>query len=97
MICEIILWIREEFYELFFDRINPINWTKPITRFHFETVAERTIELIVHIENYRRKNNYSRIAYEVGTEEVVLLTIERAMDNYFNKFNLINLKDKLVW
>jgi tagatose-1,6-bisphosphate aldolase non-catalytic subunit AgaZ/GatZ len=35
-----------------------------------DTVAERTIELIVHTENYRRDNNYPRIAYEVGTEEV---------------------------
>jgi tagatose-1,6-bisphosphate aldolase non-catalytic subunit AgaZ/GatZ len=35
-----------------------------------DVVAERTIELIVHTENYRRKNNFPRIAYEVGTEEV---------------------------
>jgi D-tagatose-1,6-bisphosphate aldolase subunit GatZ/KbaZ len=35
-----------------------------------EVVAKRTIELIVHTENFRRKNNYPRIAYEVGTEEV---------------------------
>jgi D-tagatose-1,6-bisphosphate aldolase subunit GatZ/KbaZ len=33
-------------------------------------VAERTIELIVHCEDYRRKKGYDRIAYEVGTEEV---------------------------
>lgn len=35
-----------------------------------EVVAERTIELIVHTETFRRKNNYPRISYEVGTEEV---------------------------
>lgn len=35
-----------------------------------EVVASRTIELIVHAENFRRKNNFSRISYEVGTEEV---------------------------
>jgi len=35
-----------------------------------DLVAERTIELIVHTENFRRKNHYPRMAYEVGTEEV---------------------------
>ncbi|MEO6730174.1 MAG: class II D-tagatose-bisphosphate aldolase, non-catalytic subunit, partial [Ferruginibacter sp.] len=35
-----------------------------------DVVAERTVELIVHAETFRRKNNYARIAYEVGTEEV---------------------------
>jgi D-tagatose-1,6-bisphosphate aldolase subunit GatZ/KbaZ len=35
-----------------------------------DLVAERTIELIVHAENFRLKNNYPRISYEVGTEEV---------------------------
>lgn len=35
-----------------------------------DVVAERTIELIVHTEKFRRENKYPRIAYEVGTEEV---------------------------
>jgi D-tagatose-1,6-bisphosphate aldolase subunit GatZ/KbaZ len=35
-----------------------------------EIVAERTIELIEHTEKFRTKNNYPRISYEVGTEEV---------------------------
>ena len=35
-----------------------------------EVVAERTIELIVHCENYRREKGRDKIAYEVGTEEV---------------------------
>jgi len=35
-----------------------------------ETVAERTLELIEHSEKFRRDNNYPRISYEVGTEEV---------------------------
>lgn len=35
-----------------------------------DLVAERTIELIAHIENYRREKGYNRISYEVGTEEV---------------------------
>jgi len=37
---------------------------------NIDTVADRTIELIVHIESFRRKHKYPRIAYEVGTEEV---------------------------
>lgn len=35
-----------------------------------EVVAERTVELIVHCENYRREHGLEKIAYEVGTEEV---------------------------
>jgi tagatose-1,6-bisphosphate aldolase non-catalytic subunit AgaZ/GatZ len=35
-----------------------------------EVVAERTIELILHCETYRRERGLDRIAYEVGTEEV---------------------------
>ncbi len=35
-----------------------------------ETVARRTIEIIVHVEKFRRTNNYPAISYEVGTEEV---------------------------
>lgn len=33
-------------------------------------VVARTVEMIVHAEKFRRSNNYPRIAYEVGTEEV---------------------------
>lgn len=35
-----------------------------------EVVVSRTIELIAHTENFRRKNHYFAISYEVGTEEV---------------------------
>ncbi len=35
-----------------------------------ETVANRTVEIITYVENFRRKNNYPKISYEVGTEEV---------------------------
>jgi tagatose-1,6-bisphosphate aldolase non-catalytic subunit AgaZ/GatZ len=35
-----------------------------------ETVAERTIELMIHAERFRCDNNLPRISYEVGTEEV---------------------------
>ena len=35
-----------------------------------EVVAARTIELITHIENFRKAKGMAPIAYEVGTEEV---------------------------
>jgi len=35
-----------------------------------ETVAERTLALIAHAENFRKAGGYKPIAYEVGTEEV---------------------------
>ena len=35
-----------------------------------EIVAERTVKLIKHCEEFRRDGGYPRIAYEVGTEEV---------------------------
>jgi D-tagatose-1,6-bisphosphate aldolase subunit GatZ/KbaZ len=37
---------------------------------NIDVVADRTIELIVHSEKFRRANGYAPIAYEVGTEEV---------------------------
>ena len=40
------------------------------TTIDINVVAARTIELIVHAEKFRRCHGYSRIAYEVGTEEV---------------------------
>jgi tagatose-1,6-bisphosphate aldolase non-catalytic subunit AgaZ/GatZ len=35
-----------------------------------DVVAERTVDLIVHSERFRRKKRLPRISYEVGTEEV---------------------------
>jgi len=35
-----------------------------------ETVAERTVEIIEHVEKYIKQNNLPKISYEVGTEEV---------------------------
>lgn len=35
-----------------------------------KVVAARTVELMVHAELFRRKNNIAPISYEVGTEEV---------------------------
>lgn len=43
---------------------------KPGEIINIDLVAERTIELIVHTESYRRAKGYGRISYEVGTEEV---------------------------
>lgn len=54
-----------------------------------ELVSERTIELIVHCERYRRKNGYEKIAYEVGTEEVHGGLADM---NVFNRF--LNLLQK---
>lgn len=34
------------------------------------TVVMRTVELISHVENFRKMNNLKPVAYEVGTEEV---------------------------
>ncbi len=35
-----------------------------------DLVAERTLELIIHSENYRESKKLPKVAYEVGTEEV---------------------------
>ncbi len=40
------------------------------SQIRIETVAERTTELIVHAESFRRKKGLPGISYEVGTEEV---------------------------
>ena len=37
---------------------------------NIDVVAERTVEIITHVENYRSKKEITRISYEVGTEEV---------------------------
>jgi len=47
------------------DKTIPPGETIPI-----EWVVERTIELIKHAENYRRKKGIGPLGYEVGTEEV---------------------------
>lgn len=35
-----------------------------------KTVAERTVDIITHVETHRRAKNMAKISYEVGTEEV---------------------------
>ncbi|HUU27076.1 MAG TPA: class II D-tagatose-bisphosphate aldolase, non-catalytic subunit [archaeon] len=43
---------------------------KPGQRIAIDTVVQRTVELIVHAEKFRRSRGLPRISYEVGTEEV---------------------------
>ena len=57
-----------------------------------ENVVERTIEIIAHVEKFRRENNYPKISYEVGTEEVHGGLADM---NTFHKF-LTLLKNGLV-
>ncbi|MDD3009768.1 MAG: class II D-tagatose-bisphosphate aldolase, non-catalytic subunit [Bacteroidales bacterium] len=56
-----------------------------------ETVAERTVELIAHIEAYRQRTQAAPISYEVGTEEV---HGGLADESVFDRF-LMLLKDGL--
>jgi len=56
-----------------------------------ETVVNRTVELIAHVEKFRRENNLPSISYEVGTEEV---HGGLADETTFDKF-LILLKEGL--
>jgi len=65
-----------------------------------DVVVERTIDLIVHTENYRRANGFDRIAYEVGTEEVHggladMTTFNRFLTGLKNGLKKNNLED--VW
>lgn len=56
-----------------------------------ETVVDRTVELISHIETFRKEQGMDRISFEVGTEEV---HGGLADEDVFNKF-LILLKKGL--
>lgn len=48
-----------------------------------EVVISRTVELIDHIEHFRRKNKYPAISYEVGIEEVHGgLAVEKTFDRF---------------
>jgi len=58
------------------------------------TVAARTVELIAHTEQFRRKNGFPRIAYEVGTEEVHGGLADMKVFNYFFELLQKGLKDK---
>ena len=43
---------------------------KPGEVISIDVVVSRTIEIIDHVENFRKRNNMPPISYEVGTEEV---------------------------
>ncbi len=65
-----------------------------------EMVAERTVELISHTEQFRRRNKYPKISYEVGTEEVHggladLTTFRKFLDLLHRGLADNNLKD--IW
>jgi D-tagatose-1,6-bisphosphate aldolase subunit GatZ/KbaZ len=58
---------------------------KPGETISIQVVASRTIELIEHIENFRRLNNLPAVSYEVGTEEVHGgLADEKTFDNFLH-------------
>ncbi len=63
-------------------------------------VAQRTVELIVHAENYRRGKNLPPVSYEVGTEEVHGgLADETTFDTFINSLREGLAENKLadVW
>ncbi len=59
-----------------------------------ETVAERTVDLIEHVEKYRRSKGLNRIAYEVGTEEVHGGLADMKVFNKFFELLKEGLKEK---
>ncbi len=61
-----------------------------------DIVAERTIELIVHCESYRKKRGLDRIAYEVGTEEVHGGLADMKVFNRFMQLLKKGLKDNYL-
>jgi D-tagatose-1,6-bisphosphate aldolase subunit GatZ/KbaZ len=65
-----------------------------------DVVTDRTVELILHAETFRRKHNYPRISYEVGTEEVHggladIAVFKRFLENLKQGLKQNNLSD--VW
>ncbi|PID91197.1 MAG: hypothetical protein CSA96_09635 [Bacteroidetes bacterium] len=76
------------------------NTLSPGENIRIEVVAERTIELMVHCESYRREKGLDRIAYEVGTEEVHGGLADMNIFNRFLKLLRSGLEDhglKDVW
>jgi tagatose-1,6-bisphosphate aldolase non-catalytic subunit AgaZ/GatZ len=61
-----------------------------------DVVVERTVELIEHAERYRKENDYPRIAYEVGTEEVHGGLADVGVFNHFMEQLKQGLKQKKV-
>lgn len=66
-------WIKESFEAAIlagYDLIHVDPTVDIYNEIKIDTVAERTIELIYHIETYRKAKGLNTISYEVGTEEV---------------------------
>ena len=67
-------WIKKSFEDALVAGYDLIHIDPTVDIFNkqinIETVVDRTIELISHIENFRKKNKIRPISYEVGTEEV---------------------------
>lgn len=67
-------WTKRSFEEALLSGFELLHIDPTIDLFseiiEIEEVVNRTIELISHIENIRRKNKIGKISYEVGTEEV---------------------------
>ncbi len=59
-----------------------------------DVVASRTVELIDHVEQFRRSRNMDKIAYEVGTEEVHGGLADMAVFNRFLSLLKSGLKEK---
>ena len=59
-----------------------------------ELVAQRTVELIAHIEAYRKAKGRNPIAYEVGTEEVHGGLADMSVFNRFFELLKTGLKEK---
>jgi tagatose-1,6-bisphosphate aldolase non-catalytic subunit AgaZ/GatZ len=59
-----------------------------------EVVVERTVDLMVHAEQYRRERNLPAVAYEVGTEEVHGGLVDERRFEYFLKVLRVHLEAK---
>lgn len=90
-----MLWIKKSFEDAIaagYDLIH-IDPTVDIFNEHIriESVVNRTVELISHIENFRKAKRIGPISYEVGTEEVHGGIADLSV---FNKFLLL-MKESL--
>jgi tagatose-1,6-bisphosphate aldolase non-catalytic subunit AgaZ/GatZ len=68
-----ICWIKKSFEAAIlagYDLIHVDPTVDIYNTIKIDTVAKRTIELIYHIETYRKAKGLNPISYEVGTEEV---------------------------
>lgn len=72
---------------------------KPGEVISIDVVATRTVEIIAHIENFRKKNNLPPVSYEVGTEEVHGgLADEKTFDTFLSLLKKgLKEKDVTAW